>query len=594
MKNRTQGSPRRPAPAVEGRRKPPVPPAQRDGVRPSLSVQKQTGQKKSTRHGGNGSAPVPMSAAHEPKLGPDSSNDRVSKLERRVVRRFRQGPDGPPFSRILIANRGEIAVRVIRACEEMGIWPIAVYSDADREALHVLMAREAYAIGPPPAAHSYLRIDKILEVAKRAGAEAIHPGYGFLAENPLFATACRDAGIVFIGPGPEAMEAMGDKVRAREIMTRAGVPVTPGTEALSGDAAEVASRAKAIGYPVLLKAAAGGGGKGMRVVRSAAELPSLLDQARGEAKSAFGDDRVFLEKFVLRPRHIEVQILADSHGNCVHLGERECSIQRRHQKLIEECPSPVVDEETRRRIGAIAVAAAKAVGYQSAGTVEMLRAEDGSFYFMEVNARLQVEHPVTELVTGIDLVKQQIRIAAGATLPFRQEDIVLRGHAVECRIVAEDPTRNFMPAPGTIRELRIPSGPGVRYDGGTYAGYTVPVHYDALLSKLVTWGSDRQEAIDRMARALEEYRIEGLDTSITFHRKVMRHPAFVAGDLSTAFLDEHPELLRYESDPWLDEIALVAAAVAHFRKVEQASAQGTGPANSRPASRWKWADRESR
>jgi acetyl-CoA carboxylase biotin carboxylase subunit len=341
---------------------------------------------------------------------------------------------------------------------------------------------------------------------------------------------------------------------------------------------------------VLLKAAAGGGGKGMRVVRSDAELASLLAQARGEARSAFGDDRVFLEKFVERPRHIEVQILADQHGHCIHLGERECSIQRRHQKLIEECPSAVVDAATRSRIGALAVRAAEACAYTSAGTVEFLRGDDGSFYFMEVNARLQVEHPVTEMVTGLDLVKAQIRIAAGEELPLRQADVVLRGHAIECRIIAEDPTRNFMPAPGTLRSLRVPTGPGVRYDGGTYSGCTVPVHYDALLSKLVTWGQDRQEAIDRMARALEEYRIEGLNTSIPFHRKVMRHPAFVAGDLSTAFLNEHPELLGAEPDPWLEEIALVAAAVARFRSIERDSARGDAGA-PKPRSGWKWADR---
>ena len=458
----------------------------------------------------------------------------------------------------------------------------------------MLYAREAYPIGPPPAVESYLNIGRILDAAKASGAQAIHPGYGFLAENPEFARACRAAGIVFIGPTPDAMEAMGDKVRAREIMSGAGVPVVPGTPALSGDAAEVARWAREIGYPVLLKAAAGGGGKGMRLVRGEAELPSLLAQARGEARSSFGDDRVFLEKFMERPRHIEVQILADHHGNCVHLGERECSIQRRHQKLIEECPSPVVDEATRSRIGDLAVKAARAAGYTSAGTVEFLRGQDGSFYFMEVNARLQVEHPVTEMVTGVDLVKEQIRISSGAVLSFRQDDVVLRGHALECRIIAEDPSRNFLPAPGRIRGLGVPSGPGIRYDGGTYAGYRVPVHYDPLLSKLISWGRDRREAIARMARALHEYRIEGLDTSITFHRMVMEHPAFLAGDLSTAFLEEHPELLAPRHDPWLDEIALVAAAVAHFRRVELSSVGGLESGNARRRSAWKWGDRGER
>ncbi|MBZ5641003.1 MAG: acetyl-CoA carboxylase biotin carboxylase subunit [Acidobacteriia bacterium] len=489
---------------------------------------------------------------------------------------------------MLIANRGEIAVRVIRACHEMGIRTVAVYSDADREALHVRYAHEARRIGPPPAADSYLRIDRILDAAKEAGAEAIHPGYGFLAENPAFSRACRDAGIVFIGPPPEAMEALGDKVRARAIMAAAGVPVVPGSPALPADPREAARAASGIGYPVLLKAAAGGGGKGMRIVRREAELGSLLAQARGEARSAFGDDTVFLERYVERPRHIEVQILADAGGRCIHLGERECSIQRRHQKLIEECPSPAVDEATRRRIGDLAVRAARASGYVNAGTVEFLRGADGSFYFMEVNARLQVEHPITELVYGVDLVKAQIDIAAGGALPLQQEEVASRGHAIECRIIAEDPARNFMPAPGTIRGLRTPSGPGIRYDGGTFAGWTVPVYYDPLLSKLCAWGRDRIEAIDRMARALDEYRIDGLETSINLHRKIMAHPAFRAGDLHTGFLEEHPELLRVADDPWLDEIFVVAVAVEHFRWVEAESARGHGAGEGRRASAWRW------
>ncbi len=556
MSRRSSGSPRRAAPGVEGRRKTALPRVE----------------------GRRAQARRPPAESKPPSS------------ERRLAGGAQPGLAAPPFARILVANRGEIAVRIMRACDEMGIWAIAVHSDADREALHVQYAREAYSIGPPPAAESYLDIGRILSAAKASGAQAIHPGYGFLAENPEFARACAAAGIVFIGPSPEAMAAMGDKVRAREIMRDAGVPVVPGTPALSGDATEVARRAREIGYPILLKAAAGGGGKGMRLVRVEAELPSLLAQARGEARSSFGDDRIFLEKFVERPRHIEVQILADRHGHCVHLGERECSIQRRHQKLIEECPSPVVDEATRARIGEMAVKAARAAGYTSAGTVEFLRGQDGSFYFMEMNARLQVEHPVTEMVTGLDLVKEQIQIAAGSFLSVRQEDVVLRGHAVECRIIAEDPSRNFMPSPGKIRGLSVPSGPGIRYDGGTYEGYSVPVHYDPLLSKLIAWGRDRGEAIARMARALHEYRIEGLDTSIPFHRKVMEHEAFLAGDLSTAFLEEHPELLAPKHDPWLDEIALIAAAVAHFRRIEQSSKSGPGSGNARPRSAWKWAD----
>jgi acetyl-CoA carboxylase biotin carboxylase subunit len=498
-------------------------------------------------------------------------------------------PGAPPFSKVLVANRGEIAVRVIRALHEVGTRSVAVYSDADRDALHVRFAHEAYPIGPPEPLASYLDIERIVDTAKAAGAEAIHPGYGFLAENADFARACADADLVFIGPPPEALEAVGDKVRARQMMVDAGVPVVPGTPPLSGDAEAVAA-AREIGFPVLLKAAAGGGGKGMRVVRGADELPSLLAQARGEAASAFGDDTVFMEKFVERPRHIEVQILADAHGSALWLGERECSIQRRHQKLIEESPSPVVDDETRTRIGELAVRAVRAAGYVNAGTVEFLRGEDGSFYFMEVNARLQVEHPVTEEVTGIDLVKSMLDIAAGGRVPIAQDELTIRGHAIECRIIAEDPTRNFTPSPGTIRGLRPPAGPGIRYDDGTYAGYTVPVYYDPMISKLIAWGRNRGEAITRMARALDELRIDGLTTSVSFHRKVMSHEAFLRGELHTGFLEEHPELLSLGDDPWLNEIAVVAAAVAHFRRLEARSARGAASAGKSGTSEagWKW------
>jgi acetyl-CoA carboxylase biotin carboxylase subunit len=489
----------------------------------------------------------------------------------------------PPFQKILIANRGEIAVRIIRACHDMGIRTVAVYSDVDRTALHVRFAYEAIHIGGSPSAESYLNIERIIDAARRTGAEAIHPGYGFLAENPDLPRACAAAGIVFIGPPAEAMEAVGDKVRARELMAAAGVPVVPGTPALDGDARSVAQRARDVGYPVLLKAAAGGGGKGMRVVRGDAELPSLLAQSRGEAASAFGDPRVFLEKFVERPRHVEVQVLADSRGNCIHLGERECSIQRRHQKLIEESPSPVVDAATRETLGRMAVQAVRAAGYVNAGTVEFLRGADGSFYFMEVNARLQVEHPVTEMVTGIDLVQAMIRIAAGGELPLRQEELELSGHAIECRIIAEDPARDFMPAPGTIRAQRSPTGPGIRYDGGTYRSYTVPVFYDPLIGKLIAWGRDRDEAIRRMSRALDELRLDGITTSASFHRRVMDHPAFRRGDLHTGFLEEHSELLAPGDDPWLHEIAVIAAAVAHFRKVEQESVAPAQDAGGRSA-----------
>jgi acetyl-CoA carboxylase biotin carboxylase subunit len=490
------------------------------------------------------------------------------------------------FGKVLIANRGEIAVRVMRTCRELGIATVAVYSELDRDALHVRYADEAYPIGPPPSSESYLRIDKILDVARRSGAQAIHPGYGFLSENHLFASACRDASVVFVGPPPAAMEGMGDKVRSRELMTKAGVAVVPGSPPLA-DAKAAKAFAESIGYPVLLKASAGGGGKGMRVVRSSAELPSLFALAQGEARSSFGDETVFLEKYIERPRHIEVQILADGHGHCVHLGERECSIQRRHQKLIEEAPSPVIDAKARAAIGAMAVKAAKVCGYVSAGTVEMLRSADGSFYFMEMNTRLQVEHPVTEMVYGVDLVKAMIEIAGGAKLAMTQDDVVARGHAIECRIVAEDPARGFMPQPGTIRALRGPSGPGVRYDGGVYGGYTVPVHYDPMLAKLITWGGDRGEAIARMTRALDELRVDGVKTSIAFHRRVMTHPAFGRGDLHTGFLEEHPELLSQESDPWLAEVAVLAAAVAHFRRVEQLSQSGPQSATSTRPSLWK-------
>jgi acetyl-CoA carboxylase biotin carboxylase subunit len=493
----------------------------------------------------------------------------------------------PPFEKILIANRGEIAVRIMRACDELGIRTVAVYSAVDRTSLHVRYADEAYPIGPPAPTESYLDIGKIIDTARRAGVQAIHPGYGFLAENPELARACRAADLVFIGPPPEALEAVGDKVRARELMSAAGVPVVPGTPPLPAEPAAVGELADRLGYPVLLKAAAGGGGKGMRVVRGAAELPSLLDQARGEAASAFGNDTIFLEKYIERPRHIEVQVLADTHGNCIHLGERECSIQRRHQKLIEESPSPVVDEKTQLKIGELALKAVRASGYVNAGTVEFLRGEDGSFYFMEVNARLQVEHPVTEMVTGIDLVKAMIDVAAGRKLKLSQKSIEMRGHAIECRIIAEDPNRNFTPSPGTIRGLRPPSGPGIRYDDGSYAGYTVPVFYDPLVAKLIAWGRDRREAIVRMARALDELRIDGLTTSVSFHRKVMSHPAFLDGELHTGFLEEHRELLEPDADPWLDEIAVVAAAVAHFRQVESDSARGTETTRT-AGSRWRW------
>ena len=493
----------------------------------------------------------------------------------------------PPFEKILVANRGEIAVRIIRACAEMGIKSVAVYSDVDRTAMHVRFAHEAYSIGAPSPTESYLNIEKLIAVGKQAGCDAVHPGYGFLSENADFARAVEAAGMTFIGPPPEAMEALGDKVKARELMISAGVPVVPGSPPIE-DAEEAIATAEKIGYPVLLKAAAGGGGKGMRLVHSSKEIASALAQARGEAASAFGDPTVFVEKFVERPRHIEYQIIADKHGNCLHLNERECSIQRRHQKLIEEAPSPIFDEKIRAEVGEIAKRAVMAAGYVNAGTVEFLRGDDGSFYFMEVNARLQVEHPVTEEITGIDLVKEMIRVAAGEKLRWTQDQIECRGHSIECRIIAEDPAKNFMPSPGTIRGLRIPAGPGVRYDDGTYAGWTVPVHYDPMISKLIATGQDRKSAIERMTRALNELRIDGLTTSIPFHRRVMREQAFVDGNLHTGFLEEHPHLVENDTDSWLEEIAVIAASVAHFRRVEAASARAGEGDSTGTHSNWKW------
>jgi acetyl-CoA carboxylase biotin carboxylase subunit len=440
------------------------------------------------------------------------------------------------FKKILIANRGEIAVRVIRACREMGIASVAVFSDVDRAALHVSQADEAYSIGPAAARASYLNIAAILDVAKRSGAEAIHPGYGFLSENFQFARACADAGIKFIGPPPQAMELMGSKTRARQAMQAAGVPLVPGSaHGLSlGQAEELAAQ---IGFPIMIKAAAGGGGKGMRLVGSAGELRPAFEAAQSEALRAFNDSEVYLEKFIENPRHIEIQVLADEHGNVVYLGERECSVQRRHQKVIEEAPSAIVDEELRRRMGAVAVQAARSAGYTNAGTVEFLVDRAHNFSFLEMNTRLQVEHPVTELVTGLDLVHLQLRIAAGEKLPFRQDDVNLRGHAIECRIYAEDPENNFFPSPGKITRLLRPSGPGVREDSGVYEGWTVPLDYDPLLSKLIVHAADRASAIARMRRALDEYFVGGIKTNLLLLRRILEHPDFAAARIDTGFLD---------------------------------------------------------
>ncbi|OFW25346.1 MAG: acetyl-CoA carboxylase biotin carboxylase subunit [Acidobacteria bacterium RIFCSPLOWO2_02_FULL_59_13] len=466
------------------------------------------------------------------------------------------------FTKILIANRGEIAVRVMRACREMGIRAVAVFSEVDRKSLHVHKADEAYPIRPAPASESYLRIDKIIAVARQSGAEAIHPGYGFLAENPELARACDEAKITFIGPSAEAMELMGSKTRARQAMMAAGVPVVPGTASGITNLEEAYRVAEPLGYPIMVKAAAGGGGKGLRLVWSPDGLPSAFRDARSEAENAFGDSEVYIEKYLEKPRHIEIQVLGDRHGNIVYLGERECSIQRRHQKVMEECPSPIVDAEMRRRMGEAAVSAARAAGYYNAGTVEFLVDAERNFYFLEMNTRLQVEHPITELVTGIDLVRQQIRIAAGEKLPFQQKDIALRGAALECRVYAEDPENSFFPCPGRIRSLAVPSGPGVRDDGGVYAGWTVPVEYDPLLSKLCVWGASRQEAIERMRRALDEYYVEGIRTNLGLFKTILRFPDFLEGRLDTELIDR---------------------LLAPFHEAPRAAGRGTGLAHEQSA-----------
>jgi acetyl-CoA carboxylase biotin carboxylase subunit len=466
-----------------------------------------------------------------------------------------------PFKKLLVSNRGEIALRVMRGCAELGVRSVAVFSDPDRSAPHVRAADEAYALGGTTAAESYLRGDRIIEVARECGAEAIHPGYGFLAENADFAQACADAGLVFVGPPPAAMRALGSKTSARRVMREAGVPVVPGTIDPIPTAEEAASIADEIGFPIALKAVSGGGGKWMRVVERPEELISAFRQASEEAAAAFGDPSMYLERLVVRPRHVEIQMLGDQHGNVVHLGERECSVQRRHQKLVEESPSPVVNEDLRVRMGEVAVRAAKAVGYTNAGTCEMLLDQSGEFFFLEVNARLQVEHPVTELVTGIDLVHWQLKVAAGEPLDFRQEDVRLRGHAVECRIQAEDPYGRFFPSTGRIEAIREPAGPGVRIDGSLERGLEVTPLYDALLAKLVVWAEDRPRALERMYRALGEYGVLGVKTTIPFHRWLMRHPPFVAGDLDTEIVarDWHPSDVV---EPEIAERAAVLAAIS--------------------------------
>src|SRR5437016_5030092 len=472
------------------------------------------------------------------------------------------------IAKVLVANRGEIAVRVIRACREQGIVSVAVSSAADREALHVQMADEAYPIGPPAPNESYLAIHKLVRVAKAASADAGHPGYGFRAENAAFSEACAAAGLLFIGPPPPAIRALGDKTAARRIARELGVPTVPGTfEPVAGEAA-VRAAARAIGYPLMIKASMGGGGKGMRAVHAESELIAALGLAQSEAAYSFGDGAVYLERLLLEPRHIEVQVLADAHGHVVHLGERECSIQRRHQKLVEESPSPFVDAAMRGQLGEAACRIAKAAGYVNAGTVEFLVDADRNFYFLEMNTRLQVEHPVTEMVTGIDLVREQLRIAAGEPLALGQADVAWRGWAIECRINAEDPFSGWLPSPGTIRALRPAAGAWVRDDSGIYEGYTIPRFYDTLLSKLIVWGADRDAAIDRMARALAEYRVTGVRTTIPVLARIMAHEDFRAGRLSTGFIERvMPRLLP--SDGRLASIAIIAAAVAEYEHAGQ-------------------------
>jgi acetyl-CoA carboxylase biotin carboxylase subunit len=465
------------------------------------------------------------------------------------------------LQKILIANRGEIAVRVIKACREMGITSVAVYSDADRASLHVQLADEAVAIGPPPAIESYLNMERIIRAAHETGAEAIHPGYGFLAENSDFARLCEKEGVIFIGPNSVALELVGDKVRARQTMEKHGIPIIPGMKSVPKNISEFGPAARSLGYPVIVKASAGGGGKGMRIVGDEKELQPALEAGMREAKAAFGNETVYLEKYLEEPRHVEFQVLADNSGNTVHLFERECSIQRRHQKIVEETPSPALDPALREKMGETAKKAVRAAGYNNAGTVEFLLDKNRNFYFLEVNARLQVEHPVTELVTGVDLVRQQILIASGEKLGFGQDDLRQQGHAIECRIYAEDPAKNFLPSAGKILFFKEPKGPGVRHDGGIYSGWDVPIYYDPILAKLIVWAESRDLACDRMAAALDDYVILGIHTTIGFLRDIVTHPEFRAGRTNTAFIKNHLDgWVEGKKDGEMLRIALAAAA----------------------------------
>src|SRR5580704_13154277 len=496
------------------------------------------------------------------------------------------------FKKILIANRGEIAVRIARACRDMGIASAAVFSEADRDALHVRLADEAYAIGPAPSRESYLRIDKVMEAARRAGCDALHPGYGFLAENPELARACALNHITFIGPSPEAMESLGSKTAARQLAARAGVPMVPGTKDAIENLNDARKIARELGYPVLLKAVAGGGGKGMRLVATDSEVAAAWRDASSEAQNAFGDALLYLEKYVERPRHIEMQIFGDAHGHIAHLGERECSVQRRHQKVIEESPSPIMTPELRRTMGQAAVRLAQEASYTKAGTVEFLVDAQRNFYFLEVNTRLQVEHPVTEMVTGLDLVKLQIRVAAGESLPFAQSDIALSGHAIECRLYAEDPDNNFFPSPGKILSRHLPSGPGIRLDDGVYEGFTVPNDYDPLLAKLIAWGNSREETIARLRRALEESTITGIKTNIGLFRRLLIEPVFLRNEIHTKWLDDllarkRPEAAADESVSASADAAAIAAALWQVNEAGKTSALSSSAPEAGKESRWK-------
>lgn len=494
------------------------------------------------------------------------------------------------FKKVLVANRGEIAVRVIRACRELGVRTVAVYSEVDRSALHVRSADEAYCIGGAQTRESYLQMDRIFQTARQAGVDAIHPGYGFLAENPLFAQRCHEAGLVFIGPRPETIALLGNKVAARRLMAQAGGSVIAGTDLdLSNEV--LIRAADEIGYPVVVKAAFGGGGKGMRLVHHPKDLPAALRLARREAEAAFGDGAVYLERVVEGVRHIEFQILADGHGNVIHLGERECSLQRRHQKVVEEAPSRALDPELRQEMGQVAVQVARLAGYVNAGTVEFLLDKDRHFYFLEVNPRLQVEHPVTEMVTGVDIVKEQLRIASGRKLRYRQEEVRLWGWAIECRILAEDPFRDFVPSVGRVTQVHEPAGPGVRVESGIYAGFDISLYYDSLIGKLIAWGETRGEALLRMRRALEEYRIMGVKTNIPYLQQILNSPSFQGGQTDTRFLDRRCPPAAEERPKALQAVAIAATLLAHRQKRQRHPSPTVSVSHAGRHSNWKRAGR---